>query len=126
MTKPDNLVTSDFMTNLGTDHLAVNAGGHVVGRASTAEAIRKAVPDAAHYLTAKDIAEPVVLDGAHAHDHDANWTPAASEPHPVSAGLDAVVAQQAPADDVKPDADPDASDDKAPAKTAAKKVPAKK
>lgn len=122
MTKPDNLVHSEFMTNLGTDHLAVNAGGHVVGRASSAEAIRKAVPDAAHYLTAEDFHTPEqqMRDAeAFTGTTEAKYVNIA-EPNPVSAGLDAVKAQQAPA----PEPDKDI-DDKAP-KVAPEKAPAKK
>lgn len=85
MTRPENLIHSEFMHNLGSDHLAVNAGGHVVGRASSAEAIRRAVPDAACYLTAEDLAGDVGIP-------DAIPEP---EQNPVAAGLDAVKAQSA-------------------------------
>ncbi len=108
----ENLVHSDFMTNLGTDWLAIAPNGHVQARATTEAAVRQAAPDAAHYIDAKGLAGATAVD-------------AEPEPNPVSAGLDAVVAQQAPAEDAKPDTDPDA-DDKAPVKAAPKKAAAKK
>ncbi len=132
MTKPDNLVHSDYMTNLGTDHLAVAANGHVVGRASTNEAIRQAVPDAAHYLTAKDLAPAAQQAKTGTPETDADpRNPNVAEPNPVSAGLDAVVAQQAPVkdDDAKADKDLDAKAKTHPqptAKTPEHKVPTAK
>lgn len=112
MTRPENLIHSDFMTNLGTDYLAVAANGHVVGRAATEAAVRQAVPDAAHYLSAKDLAP---ADGsAFDRDHDGHVggrAKAAPEPNPVAAGLDAVKAQsgtpETDADPANPNADPE-------------------
>lgn len=59
MTKPSNLVNNDFLTDLGTDYVAIATNGHPVGRADTLEALKLAVPDAAHYLTAADLADEV-------------------------------------------------------------------
>jgi hypothetical protein len=78
--KPENLVANAFLDSLGTDWVAVANNGHPVGRATTETAVRQAVPDAVHYLCAKDLA-------------DVEVKPAKAEPNPVAVPLEAVKAQ---------------------------------
>ena len=53
---PDKVIRSGFTENLGSDLIAVNAAGHVIGRASTREALDRACPDAAAVFTGADLA----------------------------------------------------------------------
>jgi hypothetical protein len=78
----ENLVRNAFLDNPGDDWVAIAANGHPVGRASDEASLRRANPDAAHFVRAKDLAEAAV-------------EPATPEPNPVAAGLDAVTAQGA-------------------------------
>ena len=52
---PADIVPNDYLTDLGTDHVAIAANGHPIGRASTREAIERACPGAAAYVTAADM-----------------------------------------------------------------------
>ena len=52
---PDKVIRSGFLENLGSDLIAVNAAGHVIGRASTRKALERACPDAAAVFTESDL-----------------------------------------------------------------------
>lgn len=51
---PDQVLRNDFTENLGTDVVAVNANGTVIGRAGSEDTARRANPDAAAFFTGKD------------------------------------------------------------------------
>jgi hypothetical protein len=51
---PDKVIRSGFLDNLGSDLIAVNHAGHVIGRASTREALDRACPNAAAVFTESD------------------------------------------------------------------------
>lgn len=39
---PDDIIQNDFLLNLGDDFIAVDAAGHIVGRAATRDALLRA------------------------------------------------------------------------------------
>lgn len=66
---PDNLVHNAYLDNIGSDWVAVSANGHPIARATTEEAVRRAAPDAAHYLNASMLGERAdAIDAAQAVD----------------------------------------------------------
>lgn len=80
----DNLIRNAYLDNLGSDWIAVAANGHPIARATTEEGVRKAAPDAVHFVNASLLDKRLEsLDAA------------APEANPASAGLDAVKAQGA-------------------------------
>ena len=52
--KPDQVRHNGMTENLGTDVVAVDAQGNVLGRADTRDAAERASPDAVAFFTAKD------------------------------------------------------------------------
>lgn len=87
----ETLIKNAFLDDLHDDWVAVAANGTPIARASDEASVRRAAPDAAHYLNAKMLAKHVDgIDGI-------GITEVAPEPeqNPVAAGLDAVKAQSA-------------------------------
>lgn len=80
MTRP-TIIHNAYLENLGDDWVAIADNGHPVGRAGDELTLRIAVPDAAHYLCAKDLDSTETLPDA----------PPAEDP--VAAPLEAVKAQ---------------------------------
>ena len=82
---PDQVRHHGMTENLGTDVVAVDAQGNVLGRADTREAAERASPDAVAFFTAKDFES----------------TPTAAAPAPASAdhndAFDKILAQVDPA-----------------------------
>lgn len=56
--KAKDVFKNEFLTNLGTDHVAVDARGMPYSRAGNREAVVRAAPDAAAYFTGEDF-DPV-------------------------------------------------------------------
>lgn len=52
---PSEIISNEFLTDIGDDHVAIAADGRPYGRASTREALQRACPDAAAYITAADL-----------------------------------------------------------------------
>lgn len=82
---PDQVRHNGMTENLGTDVVAVDAQGNVLGRASTRESAERASPDAAAFFTGKDFES----------------APTAATPAPASAdhndAFDKILAQVDPA-----------------------------
>ncbi len=53
--RPETIVPNAFLDNLGTDWIAVAANGHIVGRATTREAVERSTPKAVAYYCQKDL-----------------------------------------------------------------------
>lgn len=95
----DNLIRNAYLDNLGSDWIAVAANGHPIARATTEEGVRKAAPDAVHFVNASLLDKRIEsLDAA------------PPEANPASAGLDAVKAQGTDESDDAPVADGSAFD----------------
>jgi len=77
---PDDIIQNDFLTNLGDDFVAVDAAGHIVGRAATSEALLHAHAEGS-----------VTIYGA------ADFADAPEEPAPVIAATDVGVLSDADA-----------------------------
>lgn len=87
----ETLIKNAFLDDLRDDWVAVSTNGTPIARASDEASVRRAAPDAVHYLNAGMLAKHV--DGI----DDVGVADAAPEPeqNPAAAGLDAVVAQSA-------------------------------
>ncbi len=79
---PDDIIQNDFLLNLGDDFVAVDAAGHIVGRANTRDALLRAhANDTVKIYSAADFA-----------DAPEEPAPVVEEPAPVVAATDDVVA----------------------------------
>lgn len=56
--KPEHVLKNEFLTNLGTDHIAVDERGVPIARASDRAALTRAAPGAAAYFSSEDF-DPV-------------------------------------------------------------------
>lgn len=86
---PDDIIQNDFLTNLGDDFVAVDAAGHIVGRAATQEALMHAhaegsvkIYSAADFADAPEEPAPVITatDDVVALDADAPKKPRKKSP----------------------------------------------
>ena len=86
---PDDIIQNDFLTNLGDDFVAVDAAGHIVGRAATSEALLHAhaegsvkIYSAADFADASEEPAPVITatDDVVALDADAPKKPRKKSP----------------------------------------------
>lgn len=89
-----NLIHNAFLDQIGSDWVAVAANGHPIARATTEAAVRRAAPDAVHFICAADLNKEEIT-GEVGKETGFDAPDAEPEPNPVAAGLEAVVAQGA-------------------------------